>query len=268
MERGFFLPREAVFWYNNMTMDGFLVFILGLVVGSFMNAVIYRLHKGVSFVRGRSYCPHCKHELHFFDLIPIFSFIMLRGRCRYCAKRISWQYPLVELATGIIFFSLWWQFGLSWDLGVYAIYSVFLLIIFVFDLRYYLILDVVSVPAMVIAALASYFILDLDILSMAIGALIGGGFFYLQYLVSRGKWIGGGDIRLGVVMGLMLGFPNILVALFVAYCVGSLVGIGLILAHTKQWKSQVPFGTFLSAATIITFFFGTAAVNFYRGFVL
>ncbi|MBI5037303.1 MAG: prepilin peptidase [Candidatus Kerfeldbacteria bacterium] len=248
-------------------MDAFLVLILGLVVGSFLNAVIYRLHAGVSFVRGRSYCPHCKHDLSTWDLIPVFSFVMLRGKCRYCHKPISWQYPLVELATGLLLGLLWWKFGVSVQFFVYSVYTIFLIVMFVYDLRYYLILDRVSIPAMVVSAILSIVVLRVAVIDLFIGAVIGGGFFYVQYIISRGKWIGGGDIRLGVVMGLMLGYPYILIAFFIAYCCGSLVGIGLIVAHTKKWKSQVPFGTFLTAATIISFFFGERILEFYRGLI-
>ncbi|MDP2684070.1 MAG: prepilin peptidase [bacterium] len=240
-----------------------LVAILGLVVGSFLNAVIYRLHKKVSFLRGRSYCPWCKHDLSAKDLVPLFSYLFLKGKCRYCQKKISWQYPLVEFGTMAVFLLLFWQFGLTLDFFVYLIYASILIIIFVYDLRYYLILDKVSLPAIVIAIILSVFILNISAIDILIGALIGGGFFLLQFYISRGKWIGGGDIRLGVVMGAMLGFPGILVALFAAYVLGSIVGIFLIIGKKKKWKSQVPFGTFLSFATLLTFIFGEFVIEYY-----
>ncbi|MFA5052309.1 MAG: prepilin peptidase [Patescibacteria group bacterium] len=243
----------------------FLVAILGLVVGSFLNAVIYRLHAGVSFMHGRSYCPHCKHNLASKDLVPLFSFLFLRGRCRYCQKPISWQYPLVELMTAAGFIAVLWKFDVSATLLVYCLYTCLLMIIFVFDLRYYLILDRVSIPAVIIAGVLSAIVLHISVASLFIGAVIGGGFFLIQFLVSRGKWIGGGDIRLGVLMGVMLGWPQILVALVIAYFIGSVIGVGLIVSRRKKWQSQVPFGTFLSVATFITFFIGPAVVNYYQG---
>lgn len=245
-----------------------LAIILGLIVGSFLNAVVYRLHKGISFVSGRSFCPHCKHELHTRDLVPLFSYLFLGGKCRYCNKKISWQYPLVELGTAIVFALLMWQFGLSSIFVVYAIFAIFLIIMFVYDLKYYLILDKVSIPAAIIALILSLFVLKIAPLDLLWGALIGGGFFFLQFIVSKGKWIGGGDIRLGVVMGLMLGYQMVLVALFAAYVLGSLVGVALIVFGNKKWKSQVPFGTFLSAATLFAILWGEPVLWHYKQFLL
>jgi prepilin signal peptidase PulO-like enzyme (type II secretory pathway) len=242
-----------------------LVIILGLAVGSFLNVVIYRLHAGVSFLRGRSYCPHCKHNLVTRDLIPVFSFLFLKGRCRYCAKPISWQYPLVEAGTAAAFALLYGWFGLTPDFFVYLVYASFLIIIFTYDLRYYLILDVVTIPAMVIAMILSLFVLKIPAMHLLLGGIIGGGFFVLQFLISKGKWIGGGDIRLGIAMGLMLGYQHLLIALFVAYLLGSVVGICLVLVGRKTWGGQVPFGTFLSAATFLTFLFGSYILEQYLG---
>lgn len=244
-------------------MELILVILLGLVVGSFLNAVIYRLHVGVSFMHGRSYCPFCKHDLGFWDLIPLFSFLFLKGKCRYCHKHISWQYPSVELGTMIAFLLIFWQFGLTPELFVYLLYSIFLILIFVYDLRYYLILDRVSLPAIGLALILSFFVLEVEIISLFIAGALGGGFFLLQFIVSKGKWIGGGDIRLGLLMGFMLGYPEVLIALFIAYVIGSLFGVTLILSGKKKWSSQVPFGTFLSLATFVSFFIGEYLVNYY-----
>ncbi|MFA6553000.1 MAG: prepilin peptidase [Patescibacteria group bacterium] len=246
-------------------MNIFLVAILGLVVGSFLNAVIYRLHVGVSFMRGRSYCPHCKHSLVAKDLIPLLSYLLLRGHCRYCHKPISWQYPLVEAAMSIAYVLLYWQFGLAPVFFVYMVFASILMLIFVFDLKYYLILDKVSVPAIVLAFILSVAVLKISMVSLCIGAIAGGGFFLLQFLISRGKWIGGGDIRLGILMGMMLGWPHVLVALAVAYFIGSFIGIALILSRRKKWHSQVPFGTFLTIATYAAFFIGAKIVEYYQG---
>lgn len=245
-----------------------LVIILGLIVGSFLNVVVYRVHKGVGFLVGRSYCPHCKHDLGFFDLIPVFSFTFLLGKCRYCRKPISWQYPLVEMATASAFSLLYLQFGLVPSFFVYLIYTAFLIIIFTYDFRYYLILDKVTIPAMVVALIFSLFVLKISALSLLIGAVIGGGFFWLQFVISRGKWIGGGDIRLGIVMGLMLGYQKLLVALFLAYVLGSIIGIILIIFGRKKMSSQVPFGTFLSASAFIIFLCGSTIISWYFNWLI
>ena len=134
---------------------GLFSFVLGTICGSFLNCVIYRLEVSKSFLKGRSYCPHCKHILSWQDLIPIFSFIFLKGKCRYCQKPISWQYPLVELATGILFIWTYLSYDrdLSMSLIFYLIFACFLIIIFVYDLKHYLIPDKVIYPAIVLAFL-------------------------------------------------------------------------------------------------------------------
>lgn len=249
-------------------IDIFLVVLLGFALGSFLNAVIYRLHVGVSFLKGRSYCPRCKHDLSIKDLLPVVSFLALRGKCRYCKKPISWQYPLVELSTTILLLLLYINFSISASFFVYLVYTCFLIVIFVYDLRYYLILDRVSIPALVLALVLSLTVLKIGIISIALGMLIGGGFFFLQFVISRGKWIGGGDVRLGIVMGAMLGWQYLLVALFAAYILGSIIGIGLVVFGNKRWKSQVPFGTFLAASTFLTFLFGDPVIVMYKDLFL
>lgn len=245
-----------------------LTIILGLVVGSFLNAVIYRLHVEVSFLKGRSYCPFCKHDLNFLDLVPLLSFIVLRGKCRYCHKPISWQYPLVEAATTLAFVLVYFAFGLSAAFYVYLLFAAILILIFVYDLRYYLILDKVTLPAIVVCFLLSWLVLKNDVIQLLLGALVGGGFFLLQYVVSKGKWIGGGDFRLGALMGVMLGLQPLLVALFIAYLLGSLIGLCLVFFGKKKLKSQVPFGTFLSGATFITFLISDQIISYYRNLFL
>ncbi len=249
-------------------MIEFFVVIFGLVVGSFLNAVIYRLHAKASFIKGRSFCPHCKKPLAILDLIPVFSFLFLRGRCRNCKKKISWQYPIVETVCAIVFLLLYLKFSLTAAWLVYVLYACILVVIFVYDLLYYLILDKVTIPGLIVAIILSYFVLEISIVHILLGVLIGGGFFFLQFVFSKGKWIGGGDIRLGALMGAMLGYQYLLVALFIAYVLGSVIGLMLIYFGKKKWKSQVPFGTFLSMATLATFFIGGEVVYYYKGLFL
>jgi len=239
-----------------------LIFIFGLICGSFLNAVIYRLHANKSFLKGRSFCPHCQHQLKTKDLVPILSFIALKGRCRYCQKRICWQYPLVELGTALVFCLLFMYFGWSLEFIFYLIISLFLVIIFVYDFRYHLILDKVSITA-IILALVFNLILGFSIISLLLGGLIGGGFFFLQFIVSKGKWIGGGDIRLGILMGFLLGWQKLLVAMFLAYFVGAIFSIVLIFLKKKKLKSHLPFGTFLTAGTFVALLWGQEIIDWY-----
>jgi prepilin signal peptidase PulO-like enzyme (type II secretory pathway) len=239
-----------------------IIFVLGLSLGSFLNCVIWRLRVKKSIWDWHSICPWCQHHLEAKDLFPVLSFIWLKGRCRYCFKNISWQYPLVELVTALSFLIFYFYLGLSWQLVANLIFILFLEIIFVYDLKHYLILDVVTLPAMAVVLVANI-LLGCDLLNLLLAGVIGGGFFLLQFLISRGKWIGGGDIRLGFLMGIILGYPLILVALILAYFSGSLIGVALILLKRKKWHSAVPFGVFLSLATVVTLLWGQKILEWY-----
>ncbi len=245
-----------------------LIVLFGLAVGSFLNVVIYRLPGKISFVKGRSFCPHCKHALTAIDLIPLISFLLLRGRCRYCGKPIAWQYPLVELATAGAFLLFFLHEGFSIAFLVHLIFAAFLIVIFVIDFERYLILDVVSLPGILFAFLGSVFFLHEPLVSVLIAGILGGGFFLIQFVLSKGKWIGGGDIRLGVLSGFMLGLERFSLALVLAYIVGAFVGIVLILGGKKSWKSKMPFGTFLSASTLIFLLFGQQIADWFFSFYL
>jgi prepilin signal peptidase PulO-like enzyme (type II secretory pathway) len=254
-----------------------IVFIFGLIFGSFLNVVIWRLHAGESILTGRSHCPKCHYVLGPLELIPVLSFLIQKGKCRHCRKSISWQYPLVELSTAILFLFAY----LPHDLR-FTTYNFFLLartwfiiatliVIFVSDLKYYLIPDKIIYPAAAVVLVTLPLIYGGEIswtglFDPLIAGILGGGFFLLQYLISKGKWIGGGDIKLGALMGLILGLGGLGVALFFAYVVGASVGLILVASRKKTMKSQVPFGTFLVAGTIFSMFFGTSVLNWYLNF--
>jgi len=251
----------------------FFIFLLGLAVGSFLNCLIFRLEKGEGFLLGRSYCPKCQHQLNWLDLIPLFSFLLLKGKCRYCRQKISWQYPLVELATGILFLSplIYWAERpiIFQELFFYWVIFSFAIVIFVYDLKHYIIPDKVIYLAIVIALIFNFQFLILRELSTfkfsllsALGASL---FFLIVVLVSRGEWMGEGDVKLAFLMGLLLGFPNILVALFFAFLIGAIVGIGLVISGKKTLKSEVPFGPFLVTGTFIALFWGERIVEWYWG---
>ena len=255
------------------------VFFFGLAIGSFLNCVIYRLAlpnfslKNLGGLKSRSFCPHCKQVLSWQDLIPVFSFLILKGRCRYCQEKISWQYPLVELSTAFLFL-LAYNFlpvprTSPWYYFYYWTVISFLIIIFVYDLKHYLIPDKIIYPAILIVF--AFRIWDLFLISNFefrifnpfISALAAATFFLFIVLISKGRWMGIGDIKLAFFMGLFLGFPNILIALFLSFLIGAIIGIGLILANKKTLKSEVPFGPFLVTGTFITLFFGEKIIQHY-----
>jgi len=250
------------------------IFLFGLAVGSFLNSIIYRLQTGENFLFTRSYCPYCKHILNWQDLIPILSFLILKRKCRYCQQKISWQYPLVEIATAILFLVGFNPQNFLFSIFYFLIASL-LIIIFVYDLKHYIIPDKVIYPAILIVGIwylvsgiffhfyTKYYILNT--LYSGLGAAV---FFLAIVVISKGKWMGSGDIKLALFMGLFLGFPNILVALFSAFLLGAIIGLGLIIAGKKTLKSEVPFGPFLVTGTFIALFFSNQIINWYLNLFL
>jgi len=295
------LLKNPKFRYNILIINEFMelvlffyivIFLFGLTAGSFLNCLIYRLEKGESFLSGRSYCPKCRHQLTWRDLIPILSFFILKGKCRYCHQKISWQYPLVEIATGLLFVSIFNQFSIFnfQNFLFYPIISCFLIVIFVYDLKHYIIPDRVIYPAIVIALIFNFQFLivkeinlfstfisingnsvfnEFSVFNYSIFSSFGAAvFFLLIVLISRGKWMGIGDIKLAFLMGLILGFPNILVALFLAFFLGAIIGLGLIISGRKTLKSEIPFGPFLITGTFIGLFCGGQIINWYLSFLI
>lgn len=237
----------------------------GLLMGSFLNAWIWRTRVRRSIVRGRSVCPSCENQLAWKDNLPLVSFFLLRGTCRYCTASISWQYPLVEVSMGLLFlfFTIRAFPSVSFLLVYEWIIAFCLVAVFVYDFLYKEIWDRwTTIPAVFLGICSVVFGVQ-SWPSIVIGVLVGAGFFLLQYVVSRGTWIGGGDIRLGVFMGVVLGWPHILVALFIAYMFGAIVSVILIVFRKKQFASETPFGTYLALATFVTYVYGTSIIEWY-----
>lgn len=249
------------------------VFIFGLIIGSFLNCLIWRIYKKEG-MWDRSYCPQCRKQIDWFDNIPVISYLLLRGKCRHCHKKISCQYPIVEFLTGIFFLMAFIKNSLGlpnfydfdfnfWLLNLRDWYIIALMIIiFVYDLRWFLVLDRVTLPACLILFLINLS-LGLSWQNLLISGIIGGSFFLTQFVISQGRWIGGGDIRLGLLLGFALGWPYGLLAIFLAYIIGSVVGIGLIIGKKRGMKSEIPLGTFLAVATLITLFWGESILQWY-----
>ena len=254
---------------------GIFVGIFGVCVGSFLNCVIYRLEEEES-LKGRSFCPHCKHQLSWKDLFPVFSYLFLGGKCKYCKEKISIQYPLVEIATGIIFllifnlkFEILNQFEILKFLNLIFLFYVAsaLIIIFIFDLKHYLIPDKVLFPAIIITFIFRLFENFNLIPNYLLASVIASGFFYLIWFFSKGKAMGFGDVKLALLMGLLLGFPNILTALFLAFFFGAIIGLALMFFEKKNLKSEMPFGPFLIAGTFIALFWGQQTIQWYVNFL-
>ncbi len=231
------------------------IILIGLCLGSFLNALAYRVGTNQSIVPGRSKCPCCGVTIAWRDLIPVISFLLLRARCRNCRQPISWQYPLVELITATALVVLYLRFDLTPEFVVAAVTTLFLIPIFLTDWRYYIIPDSLSIPGLImVTGLQLWFGASLK--SLALGVFVGAGFFAWQYILSRGRWIGAGDIRVGALMGAALGLSRTLVALFLAYIGGAIVALILIARGQKQPSSRLPFGTFLTIATFVALLCG------------
>lgn len=242
--------------------NALLAFILGLILGSFLSMLMPRLHHGEKGIfTGRSHCAVCKKTLRATDLIPLFSYLWLRGRCHACKERISFWYPVTELVSGLLFAALYMQVQ-NWEVFAWLAPHFFvLLFIFFYDLRYKEIHDAIMLPAVAFAFLANFWIGDVQ--SGLIGAAVGMSFFGLQWLISKGRWIGSGDIRIGAFMGFMLGWPMTLLGIMAGYVVGSVVSIVLLITKNATGKTAVPLGPFLVLGTVLAFFFGDRMLDLY-----
>jgi len=249
----------------------FIVLGIGAIVGSFLNALLWRLHSGESMLVGRSHCTRCGHVLGALDLVPVFSFLALRGRCRHCSEAIHPSYLAVEVATATIFAALaakaYAESTLLSQSGLAALLIAWFVaascvVVFVYDLKYMLIPRRVTTAATVVAFVGGV-LLGADPLRLAFAVIVGAGVFFLQYALSNGRWIGGGDIHVGAMMGAALGWPLVVLALFVAYVIGAIYGLWLIASKQRQWKSEIPFGTFLTASTVFCLLYGERLLGWY-----
>lgn len=259
----------------------FILFCLGLIIGSFLNVVIYRLEdKKRKSLNGRSFCPHCRKTLKWYDMFPVLSWFLLRGRCRHCKKEISVQYPLVELSSGLVF-SLIGIFFLQSDvltslnlvnLVFWLFFASGLIVIFVYDLKRQIIpneiIYTILVAGLVYVGVNTFLGGNLPYLfDHLLSGLFAGAFFYLiaslTLLLLKKEGMGGGDIKLVTFMGLILGWQNVLVSLYVAFILGAIVGSIGLLANKKKIGSKIPFGPFLVVGTFIGLLLGGYLIRFY-----
>lgn len=277
--------------------------LLGLALGSFANAFVWRLHeqqerllragkrghaktdtRNLSILTGRSMCTYCGHELAVKDLVPVLSYLWLRGKCRYCRKPIN-DTPLAELLTPVAFVAsyLWWPYdlyasGLTSGRVLFGFWLVFLVgfvILTLYDMRWFLLPDKVVLPLIVLALLQvavrslAFGGGRLTVLGACWGVLCIAGLFYMLYVVSRGTWIGFGDVKLGIVLGALVGGPaNALLLIFLASLFGSLAAVPMLIKGNATAKSHIPFGPFLMLATVATMLFGEHITSWYAAFLL
>lgn len=241
-------------------MELFFTTVLGAMVGSFLNVVILRLpSEGESIVFPASHCPKCQAPLHWYDNIPVISFLLLKGRCRHCRQPISCQYPIVEILMAGLSFGLCYRFGVSLTFLVYFLFCAALLAIIFIDLYHGIIPDVISLPGIVVGFAAAFVIPGLTWQSSGLGLLMGGGIFYAiaagYYLLAGRAGMGGGDIKLLAMIGAFLGWQALPFVIFASALLGSVVGIGAMVKQRKGGKTVIPYGPFLAVASYGYLFF-------------
>jgi leader peptidase (prepilin peptidase)/N-methyltransferase len=234
--------------------------ILGALVGSFLNVVIFRLpDESQSVVFPASHCPQCNTKLRWFENIPMLSWLALRGKCRTCKAPISLQYPVVELAMALLAGALYRHFGLSFPLLYYFLFSAALLAIIFIDLHHQIIPDRISLPGILIGFIGSFFNSYVSWQQSGLGLLIGGGILYgvaMSYVLLTGKdGMGGGDIKLLAMIGAFLGWQSLLYVVFASSLAGSIIGGTTLLFQHKDRQTRIPFGPFLSLAALSWLFF-------------
>jgi prepilin signal peptidase PulO-like enzyme (type II secretory pathway) len=261
----------------NMSIIIALIFlILGIILGSFINAWVWRIENNLSVAKGRSMCPHCKHTLAWYDLIPVLSYVALKGKCRYCKAKISRQYPIIELTTGLLFMSTYILLSPAsiqgWvQLGIILLISILLVAAYIYDAKHMELPEIFMLPAIALGVV--YF--GLNIIWQGYTAMIPQSIaiavFVLAYVAlwyfSKGQWLGAGDIRLAAIMALVLTPKQLLVGVFAAYLIGSIYGVSIIIKSKKKRGVKVPFGPFLIIGFYFGLFFGTQIANWYLSFI-
>ncbi len=246
--------------------------VYGLVIGSFLNVVIYRVPRKESLVRPRSHCPNCETTIAPRDNVPVVSWLLLRGRCRHCGEGISARYPLIELLTAVLFAAVGARFAHSFALPAYLVLTAALIALSAIDLEHYILPNRIIYPlgyALVpLFALAS--LLEHDWASFRdafVGAVLAFAFFVVLRIISP-RSMGMGDVRLSPILGFALGWltlRHVVIGLFVGFLLGALVGVGVMakVGVREGRKRAVPFGPFLAAGTLLVVLFGQAFVDFY-----
>ena len=244
--------------------------IFGALVGSFLNVCIIRLPKEESIIIPGSHCPHCNHPIKFYDNIPLISYLLLGGKCRYCKRSISAQYPLVEGTTAISSLLLFLKWGLSLSYFFYFSFVAALIIITVIDLYHQIIPDVISIPGIGVGLLGALIIPHITFFNSLLGILLGGGSLFVvatfyQWLFKR-EGMGGGDVKLLAMIGAFLGWDAVILTILLSSLIGSITGIIIMVLKGKDFKYAIPFGPFLSLGAVIALFYKNEIISWYLQF--
>jgi len=241
--------------------------VFGAIIGSFLNVCICRLPNDESIVSPGSHCPQCKNPIRGYDNIPLVSYIFLGGKCRYCRRPISMQYPLVEGVTALASFFLFVKFGPSLQYLFLFAFLCSLIVITVIDLYHQIIPDVISLPGIAVGLLGALVLPQRSFLQAFLGMLLGGGSLFVvatiyQWVLKR-EGMGGGDVKLLAMIGAFLGWKAVILTIVLSSFIGSVAGILLMVAKGKDFKYAIPFGPFLSLAAAIALFYGEPMIRWY-----
>jgi leader peptidase (prepilin peptidase)/N-methyltransferase len=242
-----------------------IAFIFGLSIGSFLNVLVLRMDSLNTVWNTRSHCPNCKHTLAWYDLVPLFSYAILRGRCRYCRKPISWQYPLVELITGTIFGVLFAKYGFDLSLLYYGVIFSLLMVVAVYDIKTQLVPEYFVWGALILALLGGWYFGNFGFLSMIYGGLVSGGLLAILVYASREKWMGAGDIKIGLILGFLLGYPIAIFGIFASFLIGAVIGLIYIYFKRKTIKASLPFAPFIIFSILFALIIGQTVFDWYWG---
>ncbi|MBV4415316.1 prepilin peptidase [Clostridium tyrobutyricum] len=243
---------------------GIIVFVFGIVIGSFLNVCIYRIPKQQSIAYPPSHCTSCSSKLKWYDLVPILSYIILKGKCRYCKHNISIRYPILELITGLLYFFIYVKFGIGIVFMKYAVFISIMIVIGMIDFDttdVYFKTIIVGIAASIIFLLIHYYSGEF-IMDYIYGGIFGAGILSFIIVITKGG-MGWGDMEICLVCGLFLGLKLTLVMLFLSFIIGAVIGIILILSGVKSRKDYIPFGPFVVMASVITVFVGQNILNWY-----
>lgn len=250
-------------------------FLFGAICGSFLNVLIDRIPKREDIVFKRSHCDHCQTVLSYLDLVPIFSYLLLWGKCRYCGRKISLQNLLVEFATGLIFM-FYMAFYINSHFGISNLFTLIfqlaviclLLVIFVIDLKKSIIPDSLVFILTVFTLIYKVIWVPGSIWPGIFAGLVFAMFFMSLVLITKGRGMGLGDVKLAFFMGLYLGFEKLIAAFYLAFLTGTIISLILVFGGRKTFKSKIPFGPFLVGGTVIANFFGSELVSIFLNFMV
>ncbi|MFW5998218.1 MAG: prepilin peptidase [bacterium] len=245
----------------------YLIFLIGLFIGSFLNVCIYRIPRGDSLVLSRSRCPSCGHVLKWWELMPVISFLILRGKCSECGEKISWYYTLVEIFTAIIFLILYIKFGLTYYFYIYAFLFSVLFVLSGIDLAFGVIPDIITIPMIFIGFVFSLIFNHINFLDSLFGIIAGGGILLLIAYLSKGG-MGGGDIKMMAMVGAFTGWEIAITSIFLGAFLGAVNGLILIKISNKDMKSALPFGPYLSLGALISILYYQRILDFYLDLIL